>query len=77
MLINECSYSGFTSTKSDARQTVVTFGSENMEKLVKVYLLLEQNTLPALTDYTWKIPLLKNAEEVGIPFRANVTVWSY
>lgn len=56
--------------------TTVHSGNRNNHVRSRVVLHIKS----ALTDgntYQWRIPLLKNPEEVDKPLRMNLTLWSY
>ena len=55
-------------------QTVVHAG--NSQTNIKITHLLE-TAYSAGVQYIWKIPLLKNPSTINIPFRMNITLWTY
>ena len=74
--INGAPYSCYTSTLSKANQTTVHTGTGNNNKRTRITHLLETAYVGG-TKYIWKVPLLLNPSILNLPFRMNLTLWTY
>lgn len=80
MLLNQwrngAPYTCYTSTGSLANQTTVHTGNGENNKKMRITHLLE-TAYAANTKYIWKVPLLLNPATINLPFRMNLTLWTY
>lgn len=73
---NGAPFTCYTSTRSLANQTTVHTGNGNNNKRTRITHLLETAYVGA-TKYIWKVPLLLNPTTLNLPFRMNLTLWTY
>lgn len=73
---NGAPFTCYTSTGSLANQTTVHTGKGLNNKRSRITHLLE-TAYVAGTKYIWKVPLLLNPSTLNLPFRMNLTLWSY
>ena len=69
--INGIPYSCYSSTGSQPEQTSLHTG-----QTIRITHLLETAYISS-TTYIWKIGLLKNPSTANLPFRMNLTLWTY
>lgn len=74
--INGAPYTCYTSTGSLANQTTIHTGNGLNNHRTRITHLLETN-YAAGTKYIWKVPLLLNPATANLPFRMNLTLWTY
>lgn len=74
--INGAPYTCYSSTKSLANQTTVHTGNGLNNKRTRITHLIEK-AYAATTKYIWKVPLLLNPSTLNLPFRMNLTLWTY
>ena len=73
---NGAPYSCYSSTASLANQTVIHTGEGANNKRTRITHLIESSFV-AGTKYVWKVPLLLNPSTINLPFRMNLTLWTY